>query len=62
MTPMYRVSHLVIDVSSVDFDLSVPPFCPTAKPLLPSSHHLRQSWADSQQNLVYDQMAWDALC
>ena len=43
----YRVSHLVIDLSLVDFDLSVPPFCPAAVPLLPNSHHPRQILADS---------------
>ena len=48
MKVLYRVSHLlVIDLGLVDFDLSVPPFCPAAKPLLPNSHQPRQSWADS---------------
>ena len=39
---MCRLSHLDIDLGLVDFDLSVQP-----KPLLPNSHQLRQSWADS---------------
>ena len=39
----HRVSHLVIDLGLVDLDLSVPPFCPAARPLLPNSHQLRQS-------------------
>ena len=43
----YRVSHLVIALGLVDFDLSVPPFCPAANTLLPNSHQPRQSWADS---------------
>ena len=34
--------YLFIDLGLVDFDLSVQP-----KPLLPNSHQLRQSWADS---------------
>ena len=45
---VYRVSHLVIDLGLVDFDLGVPPFCPAAKPLLPNSHYPRQSWAVEQ--------------
>ena len=61
----YRVSHLVIDVGLVDFDFSVPPFCPAAKPLLPSAQfppaeaELGRQWNNqnaSQPNLVYDQM------
>ena len=43
----YRVIHLVVDLGLVDFDLSVPPSCPTAQPLLPNSHQPRQNWADS---------------
>ena len=60
---MYRVSHLVIDLGWVDFDMSFPPFCSAAKPLLPNSHQPRQNWADSgtitievNQNHVYDKM------
>ena len=41
------MSHLVMDLGLVDFDLNVPPFCPAAWPLLPNSHQLRHSWADS---------------
>ena len=32
----------------VDFDFYVPPYCPTAQPLLPNSHQRKQSLADSE--------------
>ena len=43
---MYRVSHLLVDLGWVYFDLGVPPSCPAAEPLLPNSHQPRQNWAD----------------
>ena len=43
----YRVIHLVNNLGGVDFDLGVPPSCPSAQPLLPNSHQPRQNWADS---------------
>ena len=62
---LYRVSHLVIDMGLVDFDLSVPPFCPHAKPLLPNFHQSRQSWADSGtiklDNQTKSTTRWDTL-
>ena len=58
---LYRESHyhLVIDLGLVDFDMSVPPFCPAAEPLLPTRAELGKQWNDQnpgQPNLVYDQM------
>ena len=43
----YRVVHLFVDLGWVDFELSVPPSCPSAQPLLPNSHQAIQNWADS---------------
>ena len=44
---VYRVIHLVVDLGLVEFDLGVPPSCPSAQPLLPNSHQPKQNWADS---------------
>ena len=44
---LYRVSHLLIDLVWVDFDLGAPPSCPSAQPLLPNSHQPRHNLADS---------------
>ena len=38
-----RVSHLLVDLGWVDFDLGVPPSWPAAQPLLPNSHQARQT-------------------
>ena len=35
MKLIYRVSHLLVDLGWVDFDLGVPLSCPAAQPLLP---------------------------
>ena len=43
----YRASHVLVDLGWVDFDFCVPPSCPAAQPLLPRSHHPKQSRADS---------------
>ena len=58
---LYRVSHLLIDLVWVDFDLGAPPSCPASQPLLPNSHQPRQNWADSatlkiQVNQVHEQV------
>ena len=34
----YQVSHVVVDLGWVDFDLRVPPFDQAAQALLPNSH------------------------
>ena len=34
LTQVYRVSHLLVDLGWVDFDLGVPPSCSAAQPLL----------------------------
>ena len=44
---VYRVSHLLVDLGLVDFDLGVPPSYPAAQPFLPNSHQPRQNGADS---------------
>ena len=54
------------DLVVVDFDLSVPPFCPAAKPLLPNYHQPRQSWASNgtikfQVNQTKSTTRWDYL-
>ena len=41
------MSHQVVDLGLVEFDLSVPPSCTAAQPLLPSSHWPRHNWADN---------------
>ena len=43
---MYRASHVVEDLGWVDYDLSVPPSCQPAQPLLPNSHQPVQNWAE----------------
>ena len=43
----YRVSHLLMDLGWVDFDLGVPLTCPATQPLLPNSHHPKPNRADS---------------
>ena len=40
-------SARVLYLGWVDHNLVVPPFCPTALPLLPHSHQPKQSWVDS---------------
>ena len=52
-----------MDLGWVDFDLGVPPSCPSAQPLLPNSHQPKQNWADSgtlkiqvNPNPVHEQM------
>ena len=44
---VYRVIHLVVDLGWVDFDLAVPPSCPSTQPFLPNSYQPRQNWTDS---------------
>ena len=39
----YRVIRMLVDLGWVDFDLGVPPSCPTAQPLLPNSHQPKQN-------------------
>ena len=34
---VYRVSHLLVDLGWVDFDLGVPPTCPAASAKSPSA-------------------------
>ena len=43
----YRVAHLVGDLGLVDFDFSVPPFCPLLQHLFPNSHQAKGKRADS---------------
>ena len=62
----YRLSHLLMDLGWVDFDLGVPPSCPAAQPLLPNYHQPKQSLANSgtlsiQVNKTQSQLTWDAL-
>ena len=64
---IYRVSHLLMDLGWVDFDLGVPPSLPAAQPLLPNSHQTRQNWADRgtlkfQVNTTQSTSRWDTLC
>ena len=47
-----HLSHLLVDLGWVDFDLGVPPSCPPAQPLLRNSHQPRQNWADSDVYLT----------
>ena len=63
---MYRVSHLLMDLGLVDFDLGVPPSCPAAQPLLPNSHQPKQIRADSGTlkilvNPTQSTSRWDTL-
>ena len=63
----YRVSHLLVDLGWVDFDLGVPPSCPTAQPLLPNSHQPRENWSGSetlkiQVNPNQSTSRWYTLC
>ena len=61
---LYRVSHLLVHLSWVDFDLGVPQSCPLAQPLLQNSHQPRRNLTDSehpkpestQPNPVYEKM------
>ena len=46
-TMQYRMSHLLVNLGLLDFDLGVPQSCPAAQPLLPNSHQPRQNRADS---------------
>ena len=41
LTQVYRVSHLLVDLGWVDFDLGVPPSCSAAQPLLKNFHQPR---------------------
>ena len=43
---LYRVSHLLMDLGWVDFDLGVPPSCPTVRPLLPNFPQPKQNQTD----------------
>ena len=57
----YMVTHIFVDLGWVDFELGVPPSCPSAQPLLPNSHKPRPNWADSgaltiQVNPVHKQI------
>ena len=61
-----RVSHLLVDLGCVDFDLVVPSSCPAAQPILPHFHIPRQNWADSgtltiQFNPTQSTSRWDTL-
>ena len=42
-TDTYRVSHLLIHLSFVYFDLIVPPSCQAAQPLMPNFNQPKQS-------------------
>ena len=58
----YRVSHLLVDLGWVEFDLGITPY----SQLLPSFHQLRQSLADSgtlenQVNPTLSTSRWDTL-
>ena len=46
-TDIYRVSHLVVDLGWVAFDLGVPPSSLAAWPILPNCHQPRQNLAES---------------
>ena len=43
----HGVSHLLVHLGWVDFDLNVPSFFPAAYPLLPNSHQPKLNQADS---------------
>ena len=62
----YRLSHLLIEMGSVDFDLGVRPSCLAAQPLLPNSHQPKQNQADCgtikiQVNPTQSKSRWDTL-
>ena len=62
----YRLSHLLMDLGWVDFDLGVPPSCPAAQPLLPNYHQPKQSYIDSgtlknQVNPTLSRSRWVTL-
>ena len=42
-TKVYRVSHLLVALGWVDFDLGVPPSWPAAQLLLPNSNQPKQN-------------------
>ena len=61
----FKVSHLLVDLGSVDFDLGVLPSGHAAQPLLPN-YHLPMNWADSgalkiQVNPTQSTSRWDIL-
>ena len=57
---MYRVSHLLMDLGLVDFDLGVPPSCPaTSAKFPPTKADPGRQWDTqnpSQPNPVHEQM------
>ena len=53
----YKVSHLLVDLGWVEFDLGVPSSWTAAQPLLPNSARPRKNLADlNPTNLVSDRM------
>ena len=42
-----RVSHLLMDLGWVDFELGVPPPLPAAQPILPKPHQPKPTRADN---------------
>ena len=47
VSDVYMVSHLLVHLGWVDFDLGVPPSCQAAQPLLPNSLQPTQNLADN---------------
>ena len=67
VSPLYRVSHLLVDLGWVDFYLGVPPSWPAAQPLLPNSHQPNQhnqqtaEHSKSKANPTQSTSRWDTL-